>query len=169
MPEMFKQYALPGEEQLVKCNRPFDTTTIPLALLHEAFGNFRDERDSFEPQAEENSFVESLRFEMTKFFKTEDERLRKFHECFGRYYSIRLQSTTIGGTKATTDGHAFEKDSATSKWIILMTEAKNELAGSETDPRFQAILYYRTQVQTYETSMFGTCCFPAIIITYYGM
>ncbi|KAG8845940.1 hypothetical protein FRB91_001310, partial [Serendipita sp. 411] len=50
----------------------------------------------------------------------------------------------------------------------MIAEAKNELAGTRADPRFQALLYYQNQIKTYPDNMFDTCCFPAIIITYYA-
>lgn len=167
-PEIFKQYALPGKDQIIKCNRPIDTSTIPLALLHGVFGRFIDECESFEPQVKENNFIQSLRSGMAGFFSEEGERQRKFHECFSEAYEIRLLATTTRHTRTTTDGHAFEIGSATSKWVIMITEAKNELAGFTADPRFQAILYYRTQVKTYPTELLKTCCFPAIILTCYA-
>ncbi|KAG9053841.1 hypothetical protein FS842_006981 [Serendipita sp. 407] len=116
----------------------------------------------------ETNFVQTLQFEMANFFRTEGDRQHKFNECFANHYQTRLLSLPIGGTKATTDGHIFEIGSATSNWVIMIAEAKNELAGTRADPRFQALLYYQNQIKTYPDNMFDTCCFPAIIITYYA-
>jgi hypothetical protein len=155
-----------GDDPKIQCNRPMDDTTIPLPLLHQIFGDFVDDCGSFDPGPKENAFVSNLS-RMANYFESEKKRQLCFNSAFAEYYGIRLTSEAIGDTDRTTDGHAYV--TATSPYITIFVEGKNEFVGNSADPRFQVILYYREYVLSlYKEGHARGTCLPVILMTYCG-
>lgn len=102
LPAMFN--TISGPDHTVACNRPFEFTTIPLVLLHEAFGIFKD-RCRLAPSKQALLCLSELACAVCDRYDLEVQRRTKIREVLEIRMVISLVEQKIPGTEFVTDGN----------------------------------------------------------------
>lgn len=140
--------------------RPIRPESIPLALLHEVFGQFMEDVKTYKPTRADNKFMEDLRGNMVQLYDDEQSRTTAFRTLFEQNIpGFRLDAAMVGGGYIS-DGHYRLGD-----FHLVFTEGKNELDGMSTDPLLQAAMYY---IQGLEARKELPDPFPCLLIYYAG-
>lgn len=122
----------------ILCGRPRGVAgTIPVTLLHPIFGAFLDDIQTHQPTEEDNALALHLSETMANFHPNETERATAIRDVLMTKGGITLMTTTIEGTKYTTDG-----DLQHNRHRYLIAELKNEVSSGKTEPTAQAAMYY---------------------------
>ncbi|CAG8701075.1 12992_t:CDS:2 [Acaulospora colombiana] len=103
--------------------RPSRKESIPLALLHEVFGQLVDDTQVHIPTKEDNDFMSGLREEMLRVHRSESAytaRFRFIWECHIRDFPIN--PGIIGAPNFATDGHF-----RIGRFYHLIVQGKREL------------------------------------------
>ncbi|KAF8622212.1 hypothetical protein AX15_007200, partial [Amanita polypyramis BW_CC] len=125
------------KEYYYYCPRPADKAySIPLALLHEVFGKFSQERNTSEPTSHDYIYAETFRREMCNFYDQESARRVSFLYILQKY-GIILKSASFDESDIRTDGYLDVNNRP-----IVILEVKNELGSGGADPSLQALIYY---------------------------
>jgi hypothetical protein len=130
-PRLFK--TIVGPTGVIGCNRPYETDTIPVALLHPAFGIFKD-RCKEPPSELALSLLNTLTPVACEWHDYKIQRRTIIRGMFQKYLALDFLEQKIPGTEYVTDGNL--------KVIVMpaaIRECKNEHSG---EPLNQAILYY---------------------------
>jgi hypothetical protein len=96
-----------GLDKIIGCNRPFERDTIPIVLLHEAFGVFRD-RCADLPSTKALLLLDKLTEACCGWYNLEPNRQVAVQEVLEEYASLKFtpQVVTLGdGKQCTTDGN----------------------------------------------------------------
>jgi hypothetical protein len=144
----------------IYCDRPFKMIgTIPVALLHPAFGQFQDDCEKSIPAAEDFELLDSIVDVMTRVYDLEEDRQTEIMMAFYREH-LPIIGSHIG--QYCTDG-----DLKVDDFRYLLAELKNEIGSTNTEPYFQAIHYYlestRKQAVEYSDSVL-----PCFVILMFG-
>jgi hypothetical protein len=145
----------------VDFGRPQRPESIPLALLHEVFGQFMEDVKTCVPNATDNQFARSLRERMTQVRPTEFERTWTFRALWGGYLDAPLESNKIQDVVYCTNSRL-----RIGPFSGVVTEGKGEIYGVATDPLVQAGMHY---LQALEPVKHLNDRFPCLIIYYAGM
>ncbi|KAI0252373.1 hypothetical protein BJV78DRAFT_350633 [Lactifluus subvellereus] len=129
-PGEFSKIAGPGHA--ITCNRPFEYDTIPLVLLHEAFGIFKD-RCEAAPSEQALACLEELAHVGCKWYASEAIRRPEIQSVLQKHMGLRLHEQKVPGTEFTTDGNLI---------TIVMPAAIRECRNEHGDVLFQVILFY---------------------------
>ena len=160
-PSNFREIAGPGH--VMACNRPFEYDTLPLVLLHEVFGMFKD-RCNAAPSEQALAFHNKLTFAACKLFEDEDQRRSTIWALFQEYLDIQFHEEKVINTEYTTDGNFVVNVMPAAIW-----GCKNETRHALN----QAIIYYsRFLIEALKDyRQFYNCntCFPCILIVDMGM
>ncbi|CAG8704869.1 15526_t:CDS:1, partial [Acaulospora colombiana] len=141
--------------------RPPHSGSIPLALLHEVFGEFIEDVQSCTPNARDNQHMLKLCEKMIQIHESEATRALSFREIWEEFIPYPLEAGIIGGSSFATDGHIRRN-----RYFLVITEAKRELEGMKPDPLIQAAMYYLQALQPFKNS---NGLFPCLLIYYAGM
>src|SRR5438270_7706230 len=79
---------------------PRASSTIPVSLLCEIFGKFKDFCDE-DPESEDNIFTYSFCYEMAKFYKNEEERKTVANKMLSEYLKHSVQPIQLSGNRHT--------------------------------------------------------------------
>lgn len=126
-------------------------------LLHKVFSKGVDERDTFEPESSEHSFIYTLA-SMTMSFSDEEARHNCLNVSFNNYFTIQPRGSV--DANYTTDGHAFEIRSPISNWSISLIVVAN----CDTYPRFRVCPYYRDYTGRSPTETLATNYLSALLL-----
>lgn len=151
-PSEFKSFA----QNIVCCNRPFEFDTIPIALLQEEFGHFKDDCQ-VTPSAKAQELLQNLTVVACEWHDSETDRRSEVQSVLDDKADLYLSAETISGTEYKTDG--------TLKGKIMppsIRECKNESGCA----LFEAISYY-VQYLKQKLSFRGTR-FPCILFVDIG-
>ena len=129
-PRLFKTLA--GPQHVIGCNRPYETDTIPVALLHPVFGIFKD-RCKEPPSELALSLLNAINPVACEWQDFEIQRRSVVREMFQRYLGLNFLEQKIPGTEYATDGNLS---------AIVMPTAIRECKNEHGEPLNQAILYY---------------------------
>ncbi|ESK86345.1 hypothetical protein Moror_5052 [Moniliophthora roreri MCA 2997] len=121
-----------GPDHAIMCNRPFVYDTVPIELLHEAFGHFKD-RCSTPPSKKAVAFLAELAPVACKWYGTETERRTEVQRVFEKYTGLLFHAEFVPGTSYITDGNL-----AVTVMPASIRECKNEYGAALN----QAIVYY---------------------------
>jgi hypothetical protein len=158
------------DEPKIHCNRPFELTNVPIALLHPVFGEFRDLSLNAKPTPDDNHAALVLTGIMLEHYPTKAERLRALHYFFLTHLSVQLHLGRHVGTTSQTDGHGYANPNSSPPFIHILTECKNELTENSTDPYFHATLLFKDYLQTFETegNIYSKTVFPVMVVLAFG-
>ncbi len=147
-----------GLDHLIACNRPFEYKTLPLALLHKAFGIFTD-RCKAAPSARALEFLNKLALTTCVWYQEETQRRSAVQSVFQKHLGIRFDSGKIFNTEYTTDGHLV---------VNIMPAAIRECKNNSGNALSQAIIHYSHFLLNAVTPNFKTT-FPCILMVDMGM
>ncbi len=180
-PNRFRRYAhVPGElisdsEPTYFCNRPFDQSTMPLSLLHPVFGHFREDfwnrqpdTRRQQPSLDDLKRSRELSQTMAGFFTEESSRRKAFRSWFLTFFNLDVETSVRSSTTTVeSDGHVLI---SASKFVMLISECKNELFGISSEARFRLFAYYaKLHLASKEAQeRRDESCLPAIIIVSEG-
>jgi len=147
----------------IECNRPPSAApTTPLTLLHRVFGEFLDTCDSGDVTAVDHDFALNLSRAMSSFYGNESARATKIREIF-KHYGLVFIRTKIGHTNYETDG-----DISLNGLRYALTEIKNEICSSGTEPYAQAALYYQEAMREHAEKL-AHSVLPCLIVLVFGL
>lgn len=121
-----------GPDHTISFNRPFVYDTIPIELLDEVFGKFKNRCD-VPPSDKAFSFLEALAPVACEWYKTELERMTEVQVTFEQHTGLQLHTETVSGTKFLTDGNLS---------VIVMPVAVRECNNEDGHAVNQATLCY---------------------------
>ncbi|KXN93307.1 hypothetical protein AN958_00231, partial [Leucoagaricus sp. SymC.cos] len=128
-PKAFEKIS--GQGRAICCNRPFESYTLPLALLHEAFSIFRA-RCKAAPSKRALDCLKDLAPVACKWYDSEIQRREQIRSVFKEQLGLGLYEQKVTGTEYMTDGNLFN----------VMPAAIRECKKEEGAALNQAILYY---------------------------
>lgn len=99
----FRICRVTGPGHAIACNRPFEHNTLPLALLHNAFGIFKD-RCKEAPSERALTFPGKLTAETCKWYQDETKQRSAIQSVFEEHLGIRFHQK-VPNTESTTDGN----------------------------------------------------------------
>lgn len=138
-------------------NRPPSAApTIPIALYHPIFGQFKTDSTEDAPSAEDHEFVLTLSQAMSGFYDREDQRLETFRNILINYGFPYSGNRRIGAF--TTNGDMRIED-----YVYNVTEGKVEMASGKSEPLLQSGWYYTSCVRDLLKRHPGST-FPCLII-----
>ncbi|KAG1724832.1 hypothetical protein EDD22DRAFT_789834 [Suillus occidentalis] len=151
----------------IACGRPRQVEeTIPVSLLHPAFGQFMDDSRTIIPTAEDNDVTYRLGIVMSALYETENQRIDAVSQVLDGY-SVRLHlKSKVPGTQYETDG-VMCVDVNNRRHPYVIVEFKNEAAVSNSEPYMQALMYYLQSTRTYAPSLSGSSL-PCLLIAIFG-
>ncbi|KAF8416717.1 hypothetical protein EV426DRAFT_625874 [Tirmania nivea] len=152
----------------IHCNRPFELSNVPLALLHPIFGQFRDWSKTVKPSPDDNHAVLALTEIMLKHYSSELDRQHALHGFFLNHLRVQLHAGNPTGTNSQTDGHGFANINSSPPFIHVLTEVKNELTGNSTDPYFQVTLLFKDYLCTLPEYVFSDTICPVMVVIFFG-
>jgi hypothetical protein len=159
-PDRFQKIVGPG--RVICCNRPFETETIPLVLLHEVFVIFKDRcRDP--PSKGALACLNELAPTACVWYGKESDRRDAILNILKKWLHLEFHAEKIKGTEYITDGNLT---------VIVMPAALRESKNEHGDPLNLAILYYSNFLANALCSPgnfynFNTC-FPCILLVDMG-
>ena len=90
-------------QDVVACNRPFDSDTIPITLLQEEFGLFMDDcKVLSSPKSQK--LLQALTVAACKWYENETQRRSEIQKVFDDVAGFYLSAEIIAGTEYKTDG-----------------------------------------------------------------
>ena len=110
---------------------------MPVSLLNPIFGQFLIDTRSYQPIADDIRLVDELLDLMSQSHNNETSRAADFRSALENHYNIQLSAGPVHKTGYNTDGHLAVKDC-----FYLITECKNEVGSTRTDPFLQSAAYY---------------------------
>jgi len=138
------------------CNRPFEYDTLPLVLLYEAFGMFKD-RCNAAPSERALVFLNELTVAACEWFPDENQRRATIRSLFQERLNIRFHEEKVPNTEYTTVGNFMA--------IFVPDESGYALN--------QAILYYSRflceLIDDHRRLYNFKTCFPCILMVDMGM
>jgi hypothetical protein len=129
-PDEFQK--ITGPNHAICCNRPFEMTTIPLVLLHEAFGLFKD-RCLQRPSGTAMACLTELALTACKWYRNETERRDVILNVLSEHLNLAFHPEKVPQTEYTTDGNLI---------VIVMPPAARECKNEAGHALNQIILYY---------------------------
>lgn len=147
----------PIAEDVVNCNRPFDSNTIPIDLFQPEFGQFKTDRAE-PPTAWAQKLLQELTTAACKWYNDETGRRSEIHDIL-RDNGFSLAAQTINGTEHRTDGN-----SSALIMPAVIRECKNEFGFATAE----AIAYY-AQFLKREIRYHRFTRFPSILLVDVGM
>ncbi|KAG1758953.1 hypothetical protein EV702DRAFT_986033 [Suillus placidus] len=151
----------------IACGRPREVEeTIPVMLLHPAFGQFIDESQTHIATDEDNHFIGKLAHAMSTLYENEGERVDAVSKVLDGYH-IRLR------LKRKVQGTAYEMDGDVSidvndrRHPYVIVEFKNETGSSTSEPYVQALMYYLQSTRTYAPTLSGSTL-PCFLLAIFG-
>jgi hypothetical protein len=161
IPKNFKNVQV-QEHPLLFCNRPPESTSLPVALFHPILGQFIDDaRDSL-PTPTDNKFSSDLSFHMSGFFDSENARADKFRDLMVEHYGIQLVAAQLPGSHYKTDGHI-----CVNRYPAILSEAKWDMGSTQADAHLQSLLYYVNFMKRYACNV-AESSMPCLHIIYFG-
>ncbi len=132
IPYGFSQIVGPGHA--VACNRPSEYKTLPLVLLHEAFGIFKD-RCKAAPSERAIAFLNELTAtaKVCEWYQGETQRGSAIRSVFQWRLGVQFHEEKVPNTECTTDGNLV---------CIVMPAAIIKCEDHTGRALDQAILYY---------------------------
>lgn len=144
------------------CNRPRTIHSIPITLLHPAFGKFVHDCEHYTPDRETTAFVLAFAEAMCEFYSDEQERTEAVRNLIWAHFRIKLEPAEVADTRFVTDGHA-----SVGYNVYLNTEGKNELGSTLADPSVKSVIYGHHHVHKV-AGEFPGCRFPCLHMYYFG-
>ncbi|KAG5727061.1 hypothetical protein E4T56_gene20301 [Termitomyces sp. T112] len=144
-----------GEDQVITVNRPYEISSIPVALYERAFGVFRDRCKQL-PSNKAMDYLLRLTPVGCEWYPVEADRREAVAKVFSECLDLQFHAEKIGNTEYVTEGHlAFNIVPA------AIRECKNE----EGSALYQATLSY-TIFLSRALLGFGNrnTCFPSILV-----
>ncbi|KAH0588445.1 hypothetical protein H2248_004290 [Termitomyces sp. 'cryptogamus'] len=144
-----------GEDQMITVNRPYEISSIPVALYERAIGVFRDRCKQL-PSDKAMDCLLRLTQVGCEWYPVEADRREAVAKVFSECLDLQFHTEKIGITEYVTDGHlAFNIVPA------AIRECKNE----EGSALYQATLFY-TIFLSRALLGFGNrnTCFPSILV-----
>jgi hypothetical protein len=93
-----------GTNHAIGCNRPFETTTIPLVLLHEVFGLFKD-RCLQHPSVTAMTCLNELAPTACMWYMNETDRRDAILNVLSERLGLTFHPEKVPGTGYSTDGN----------------------------------------------------------------
>ncbi|KAN0069950.1 hypothetical protein V8E54_012256 [Elaphomyces granulatus] len=158
-PDRFKVKA----SGLVKCNRPFDYSTLPISLLQREFAEFKDDL-ILEPSVIAFKLLDDLTLASCKWHDNENLRRDEIASVIGNTANVSLLPTFISGSSRSTDGNTHPATVIPA----LIRGCKN----NEGCALFEAIAYYSNFLRCHlnlsdgQTELFTR--FPSILMADVG-
>jgi hypothetical protein len=121
-----------GPNHAICCNRPFEMTAIPLVLLHEVFGLFKD-RCLQHPSATAMACLNDLVPTACKWYGSEVERRYTIQNVLSEHLKLTFHPEKVPETEYTTDGNLI---------VIVMPAVARECKNEDGHALNQIILYY---------------------------
>ncbi|KNZ82334.1 hypothetical protein J132_00149 [Termitomyces sp. J132] len=144
-----------GEDKLITVNRPYEPSTIPIALYERAFGIFRD-RCKQPPSNKAMNCLVHLTQVGCEWYPVEALRREAIAKVFSECLGLQFHAEKIGDTEYVTDGHLAFK---------IIPAAIRKCKNEDGSAMFQAALYY---VSFFMRALpdFGNrnTCFPSILV-----
>src|SRR5712671_1592856 len=94
-----------GPGHAITCNRPFESDTIPIVLLHEVFSNFK-QRCKQAPSQGALAFMEELVPIACKWHGSEESRQSEILSVLGSHTGFFLRGQFVPGTTFHTHGNS---------------------------------------------------------------
>lgn len=150
-----------GPNHVIACNRPFEYNTLPLVLLHSAFGVFKDKCKAA-PSERALAFLDELAVKACNWYQEETERRSAIQAVFAKLLGIRFREEGISNTEYTTDGNLE---------VTIMPAAIRECKNHSGNALNQVIIYYTRFLREALDRRFYNfkTCFPCILIVDMGM
>ena len=156
----FSKITGPGHD--IAYNRPFEYNTLPLVLLHEAFGIFKD-RCKAAPSARALAFLNELAVQACKWYLDKTSRRSAIQTVFAHSLGLQFREK-VSKTEFTTDGNLV---------VIVMPAAVRECKSYTGNALSQVIRYY---CRFLEVALIGrrhfynsNTSFPCILMVDMGM
>jgi hypothetical protein len=151
----------------IACGRPREVEeTIPVMLLHQAFGQFMDDIQTYTATEEDNNFIGKFAHVMSALYENEGQRLEAVSDVLDGYH-IRLRlNRKVHGTAYATDGD-MSVDVHNRRHPFIIVEFKNETASSNSEPYMQALMYYLQSTRTYAPTLSGSTL-PCLLVAIFG-
>ncbi|CAJ0899228.1 6027_t:CDS:2 [Entrophospora sp. SA101] len=124
----------------ILCHRPTGASSIPVTLLHPAFGQFVSDCKNLIPTSDDIKFVITLSKRMSSFYDNENLRAEDFRTLITKYCDLTFVACKIGSKGYVTDGSLVTGDH-----YYVNIEAKVEF-GSGGEGFFQSSMYYINMV-----------------------
>ncbi|KAG1717267.1 hypothetical protein EDB19DRAFT_1654461, partial [Suillus lakei] len=149
------------------CGRPREVEeTIPVTLLHPAFGQFIDDSQTHIATEEDNNFIGKLAHVMSALYENEGQRSDAVSEVFDGYHLRLRLNRKVQGTAYATDGDmSIDVNDRRHPYVIV--EFKNETANSNSEPYIQALMYYLQSTRTYAPTLSGSTL-PCLLAVIFG-
>jgi Crinkler effector protein N-terminal domain len=151
----------------IACGRPREVEeTIPVTLLHPAFGQFIDDSQTHIATEEDNNFIGKLAHVMSALYENEGQRSDAVSEVFDGYHLRLRLNRKVQGTAYATDGDmSIDVNDRRHPYVIV--EFKNETANSNSEPYIQALMYYLQSTRTYAPTLSGSTL-PCLLAVIFG-
>ncbi|PVF91820.1 hypothetical protein CPB86DRAFT_718713 [Serendipita vermifera] len=138
------------------CGRPPNPESIPLALLHNVFGEFLEDVQSCTPNAKDNQIALELWEKMTQIYKDEATRAQELRDTWEKFLQPPMEAASMGTSNYSPDGHL-----RMGNFVLAITVVEKELKRMTTDPLIEATEFYLQGLQSFKTS---TDLFPCLFI-----
>ncbi|KAG2335903.1 hypothetical protein BDR05DRAFT_978881 [Suillus weaverae] len=151
----------------IACGRPREVEeTIPVMLLHPAFGQFIDDSQTHVATEEDNNFIDKLAHVMSALYEHEGLRVDKVSEVLAGY-NVRLRlNRKVQGAAYQTDGD-MSIDINDRRHPYVIVEFKNETTSSKSEPYVQALMYYMQSTRAYAPTLSGSTL-PCFLLAIFG-
>jgi hypothetical protein len=129
-PDQFQ--TITGPDHAICCNRPFEFATIPLVLLHEAFGIFKD-RCLQPPSKAATACLNELAPTACMWYEKETQRRDAVQNVLRKHLRLTFHPEKVPGTEYITGGNLT---------VVIMPPSVRGCKNEEGNPLNQATLYY---------------------------
>lgn len=93
-----------GPGHPIACNHPFGYSTLPLVLLHEVFGVFKD-RCKAPPSERALAFLDELAAKVCKWYQGDTQRMSAIESVFWDHLGVRFHGEKAPNSEYTTVGN----------------------------------------------------------------
>jgi hypothetical protein len=139
--------------------RPHRPESIPLALLHDVFGQFMEDVQTCIPTTADNQFASKLCQMMIQVYQEESSRAAEFRTIWEEFIEAQLDASVISEYR--TGAHY-----RIGRFHAVITVGKRELHYMKADPLVQAAMYYLKSLEPLKSL---NDRFPCLIVYYAGM
>jgi len=161
LPDKFQK--ITGPDHIICCNRPFEIATIPLVLLHEAFGIFKD-RCVQPPSKIALACLTELVPTACRWYARATGRRDAILNVLRKHLHLTFHAEKVPGTEYITDGNLT---------VVVMPASVRECKNEEGNPLNQATLYYSnflaSALDSPENFYNFNTRFPCILLVDMGM
>jgi hypothetical protein len=138
--------------------------SIPVMLLHLAFGQFTDDVQTYIATNKDNNFISKFAHVMSALYENEDQRLEAVSDVLNGYHIHLHLNCKVQGT-----AYAIDRDMSINihnhYHSFVIVKVKNKTVTSNSEPYMQALMYYLQSTRTYAPTLseYALLCFLVAI------